>query len=395
MVSAAALNDILLWAPMGAGLQYSGVGMSAHRLYRTASDASLFTGTLVHACPDQDGAGVFRREVRLGSVRGGILNQLGHLMRAESWLRRHRSQFGVFHGLSAYEMTLRPALLAQNLGLPAIVKIASHDGDLADKRSFASRLLRLPARRRRRIGQLAGVVATSREIADFLMTIDVPPDRVHRISNGVDCSRFHPISVLARARLREQLNLPDRPTIVFTGTVVPRKRPHLIIEALALLRRSGQIWSLAICGPESDPDYARSLQQRIDDYGLKDSVRWVGFTSTVEDWLQASDVYCLPSEREGMPNGVLEAMACGLPVIGTAISGIADLVNDGRTGYICSPSPHSVAESLSRYWVEPGVATLHGQLARMRTTQDYSLERIAKTYYELFSTLRSTPLQNL
>jgi glycosyltransferase involved in cell wall biosynthesis len=120
--------------------------------------------------------------------------------------------------------------------------------------------------------------------------------------------------------------------------------------------------------------------------GGSESVRFTGWKQNTADYLRASDIFILPSLGEGLPNSLLEAMACGLTCMSTRIGGISELITDGKNGLLIEPgSVSAVFEGLHRAASDPGAAAAMGKEARKRMMAGFSIENIAKKYTELYS----------
>jgi glycosyltransferase involved in cell wall biosynthesis len=131
----------------------------------------------------------------------------------------------------------------------------------------------------------------------------------------------------------------DDPMIISVGTMIALKRHHVVIQALAELRKRRPGAILAIIGMERDePDYTSGLRKLAEDLGVLTAVRFVGAVppNDVARWLTAADVFCLVSAREGCCNAVLEALACGRPVVTTSVGDNAHFVIVGSNGYLVS-----------------------------------------------------------
>src|SRR5262249_17437264 len=142
-------------------------------------------------------------------------------------------------------------------------------------------------------------------------------DNLAVIANGVDRQKFMPRPQLA---MRDKLGLPsDRPIALAVGHLNENKGLHILIEAVARLRSPDVM--LVIVG--EGPDRSR-LENQIRGCGLVEKVKLVGTLPHHElsSWYSAADIFCLASSREGCPNVVLEAMACGRPVVATRVGGI-------------------------------------------------------------------------
>lgn len=149
--------------------------------------------------------------------------------------------------------------------------------------------------------------------------------------NGVDVDRFERAANEedARASLRSELGIPPSAQVVtFVGRVTADKGLAVLAEAMAEVERRTSAWLLVIGGvdDQSGVDGERDLQRSLPRLSI------VGEVDDVAPYLAISDVFCLPSRREGLPTVILEAFAAGVPVVATKATGIVDLVSDGDTG---------------------------------------------------------------
>jgi len=176
---------------------------------------------------------------------------------------------------------------------------------------------------RRRILQVtesaAHMMTVAAALKDYLIGMGVPDDRVTVLRNGVDLDFFHPHD--NRARLRGRLGIGARPTLLSVGHLIERKGHHLAIEAVAAL--PGMDLLIAGDGPEES-----ALRQLVDRLALGDRVRFTGRLAQeqLREHYQAADALVLASSREGWANVLLEAMACGTPVVATPVDGTPEVV---------------------------------------------------------------------
>lgn len=379
--------SVLLWSLAGAGLQYGGPGMTAYRMYRLASEDRLRI-TLAHGVANQQDNAPFVATHRVSPFKAGsAISQIRFLLSAKRWLTEHASEFDVFHGLQGFDVTVRPALVSERCGVPAVVKLAQHNHDLADKPGLRS-LLGLAARRREAIARLSGIIAISQAIHDELLEIGIPESKIARISNGVDTDHFVPPGTESeRAQVRSELGWPDRKTIVFSGAVIRRKRPHLLVHALAHAVKSEIDAQLALVGPEMDAEYASEIRGLAGELKVDDRLIWTGFVGTVAPYLQAADVFALLSAKEGMPNALLEAMASGLPSVVTAISGTTDLIEDGLHGRLVEPTTEMVSPAILGYLADDSLKSAAGSAARRRVEAQFSARAVLAAHERLFKRL--------
>lgn len=375
---------VLLWSPGGSGEHYHGPGSFSYRLYSKA-EPRRFLISLAHGYADQRQYPLFHQQHLVQPLAGGRLAAWRFLGKARRWLADHAGEFDVLHGMAGFETTVSPAYHAQRMGLPAAVFIANHRTDLSDKPGFLKSLLALPRRRRERVKRLSAVIAMSQAIYDELIGYGIPPDKIVRIPMGVDTDAFHPpVGDSQRRAFRRQLGWRDLPTLIFAGGITPRKRPHLLIEALGLLRRKRMECQVAIIGPDHDQAYTAQMKQRAAELQVESQVIWFGFTNDIAPLYRAADWFALPSENEGMPAALVEAMASGLPSVVTAISGMTDLVADGVHGIVIEPTAEQMAGALAEYFKNPGLAEKHGAAARHKVLERFSTAVVLEAYERLF-----------
>lgn len=391
---------ILLWSPHGAGEHYGGPGTSALRLYAHPAAEDLQV-TLAHGyCAQADHPEVFAARhfiapsvkdvmVRVGGMHvprpGRTIRHAMFLRAARDFIREHAAEFDVFHGLMAYDQTVVPAYEAERAGLPAVVKVAQHGAEIAIK-GAVSRMLGRVQRRRKLLSRLHGVIAITSAIADELIAAGVPESSIARIPNGVDTRRFRPPADRSEvARLRAHLGWPDLPTVLFVGGVIERKRPHLIVEAVRRLLRTGVESQLVMVGPASDPDYAAALKQVVATHDLGNHVIWSDFRPDVELCYRAADLFCLPSRAEGLSNATLEAMASGLPVVMTKVSGAAETSAGEVSGIVVEEATAPAITEALRFYLDDATArSEHGEAARRKAVNHFSSSRVLELHKQLF-----------
>jgi glycosyltransferase involved in cell wall biosynthesis len=181
----------------------------------------------------------------------------------------------------------------------------------------------------------------------------VPAERTSVIYDGVDTELFSPRD---RTGARAQLNLPQEGRIIlFVGSLRPVKGPEHLVQAFAKLADSGTK-DLRLVMVGTGP-LEQALRARVRDLGLTDRVTFAGacLHREVSTWMAAADLLCLPSIDEGLPNVVLEALACARPVVASSVGGLAEVIDDDCLGTLVPPGdPDSLAsalgEALDRKW---------------------------------------------
>ncbi len=237
----------------------------------------------------------------------------------------------------AYPDVFGAALLARRLRRPLIAKVHGSDIHLAARGPVRRRMIAWALR------QADAVVAVSEPLRDAMVRFGVEPARIVIIPNGVDRERFRSRS---RRDARAALGLaPEGRRIVFVGNLAPVKGPDVLLAAMR--RLPGDV-RLSFVGDGPMQEYLQALAQSD---GLNGRVEFAGRRPHPEIplWLCASDVVCLPSRSEGCPNALLEALACGRPVVATAVGAVPTLLRSGECGLVVPPDrPAALAEALAR-----------------------------------------------
>jgi glycosyltransferase involved in cell wall biosynthesis len=195
----------------------------------------------------------------------------------------------------------------------------------------------------------------------------ITPDRIVWIGQGIDISRFCPI--LARPAAEEKIGLaPAKFRVVAVGRVVEGKGFSDLLRALARLRDEGYEMELVLVGGnianEISP-LSRELTEEVRALEVHDAVTVTGMVHNVEDYLAASDVFVIPSYREGLSRALLEAMSMGLAVVATRIRGNREVIQDGASGLLYTArNVEELASRLRLLYDDPALRRRLGQKAR-------------------------------
>jgi glycosyltransferase involved in cell wall biosynthesis len=189
-------------------------------------------------------------------------------------------------------------------------------------------------------------VANSRSVADALCARGVVrPHRVTVIPNGLSTAAFTTFAQCGAAARRALPVPPEAFCWVAVGRLdTPKDYPNLL-QAFALVRGNGIDPHLCIAGIGS----SGSLSSLASELGVAHRVHFLGLRRDVPELLHASDAFVMSSAWEGLPNAVMEAMACSLPVVATQVGGVRELVQEGINGYVVPPrSPRPLADAMER-----------------------------------------------
>jgi glycosyltransferase involved in cell wall biosynthesis len=223
------------------------------------------------------------------------------------------------------------------------------------------------------------------------------PRRLREIPNGVDAARFSPASWAERQALRRRLHLPEgRPVVLFVGVMMPDKQPHVLFDAWLHMRRATGIVSTLVFVGASNPqlyELADRLDERVrtaaDESGYGSDVIFVAPTAAIEDYFRAADVFAMPSAREGLPIVLLEAMACGLPVVASHLPGSTDtMIEPGVNGLLVPPGDVAgFAAGLERVLTNPDEAARLGAAARKTVVDRYTIGHVAGQWLDAYQQL--------
>ncbi len=249
------------------------------------------------------------------------------------------------------------ALLGRHFRRPVVITGRGTDLTLIPNYRLARSMIRWAA------GEAAGLITVCASLRDNLAALGVAPERVRVLRNGVDLDMFRPADrEAARARLGVSGTV-----LVSVGHLIPRKAHDLVVRAAALLPEA----TLLVAG--EGPDQAM-LEALIRELGLGERVRLLGRQphERLAELYSAADIMVLASSREGWANVLLESMACGTPVVASAVDGTPEVVAEPAAGRLMAArTPEAIAEAvraLARRRDRPG---RHPRLCRaLRLARD-------------------------
>ena len=239
-------------------------------------------------------------------------------------LRRQGFDFDLIDAHFYYPDGVAAALLARLLGKPLVVTARGSDLNVFGRDALPRALMRWTSR------VAAASVGVCQALVDILRGWGADPARLHVMRNGVDTRRFHPVP---QAQARQQLGLHGAPLLMSVGHLVDVKGHDLTIDVLALVAQRMPGARLCFVG---DGPLRQPLQAQATALGLAERVHFAGAVPNEQlaSWFSAADVTVLASRSEGWANVLLESMACGTPVVATAVGGTAEVVADACAGVV-------------------------------------------------------------
>ncbi len=249
---------------------------------------------------------------------------------------RYRGNVDVVLGSWAYPDGFAAVVLAGMLGTSAVIKLHGSDMNV---------VAQLPGPRRGlewALPRAARVVAVSEPLRDAAIGLGARSSRVDVVPNGIDRSRFRPAD---RAAARQALGLPrDGSIVLYVGHIERHKGSFDLVRAFAILSKARKDVSLVMVGDGAAVADCRKLAEAL---GVHVSFVGPKPHDEVPRWIAACDTFTLPSWNEGMPNVVIEALACGRRVVATRVGGTPDVVTSDTLGALVPPrDPPALAAAL-------------------------------------------------
>jgi teichuronic acid biosynthesis glycosyltransferase TuaC len=264
----------------------------------------------------------------------GLRNALAEILRA-------RFGFDLIDAHYVYPDGVAAVLLGRSLGKPVVITARGTDINLISHYRLAKRWIRWAAQR------ADGIVAVSDALRDRLIELGVPGSRIVVLRNGVDLELFAPQD---RAAARRELGLgAEGPIVLSVSSLVPLKGVDLVIRAVAALRDA----SLVVVGEGPEASALRGLAEALQ---LRERVRFLAPMpqQRLVAVYNAADVLVLASAREGCPNVLLEALACGTPVVAAAVGGVPEIVRKGAAGRVVAErTPEALARAIRDLLADP------------------------------------------
>ena len=277
----------------------------------------------------------------------GLFMALGCLPRM--WQLEHAGHLDIIDAHFAYPDGYAATLLGKWLNVPVTITM----------RGTETRHVKDPVLKPRvyaALSKASRVFSVSDSLRQVALSCGIAPLKLQVIGNGVDIAKFSP---QPQSSARQALGIPSNAKVMVTvGGLVERKGFHRVIAAMPeLLKQFPGLIYLIIGGPSPEGDWSKQLQQLVTDLQLSDAVKFLGpiAAEKLSQPLSAADVFVLSTRNEGWANVLLEAMACGLPVVATNVGGNSEVVSSPDLGVIVPFNEHAtlvsaITQSLEKDW---------------------------------------------
>jgi glycosyltransferase involved in cell wall biosynthesis len=269
-----------------------------------------------------------------------------------------------------------PAILAGRLaGLPVVLSRR-----VDNPPNWADRRLKFP--------RCARIITISAGILEVLRNAGVAAERLACVPSAIDTSVFG--GVRDRLWLERELGVPrDAPLVGIAAQLIPRKGHEVLFAALAELAPRHPMLRALVLG--RGPLEAE-LEARVQSAGLGDVVRFAGFRTDLPRLLPCLDVLAHPAWREGLGIALLEAAACGVPIVASRAGGMPEAVEDGVTGYLIAPGDsRALADRLDRLLTDRALAQRLGAAGRRRVEQRFAVPGMVEGNYRVYEAVLRPP----
>jgi glycosyltransferase involved in cell wall biosynthesis len=307
----------------------------------------------------------------------GVWRHLGEHL----WARRRH--IDILHGQGAYYTQSILGPFGRALGKPTLVKASLSQNDLSSlSNSTIAPVHRWFLRR------VDAYVAISEALKREFEEKGFESSRIWHIPNGVDLERFTPVREERRRAVAEALGLPaDRPLGLFVGVFDDRKRIEWLLKNWVARRGFGTDVHLVAVGPTSRDADGPELKRELEDLAAQnpDLMTVRDFSPDIVRHYQAASLLLFPSRKEGLPNTVLEAMACGLPCLVARAPGSGELVKDGENGITFEiDDADALGRALPRVLAERDE---FGAAGRRMAEERFGIGAVAERYEALYERL--------
>ena len=311
------------------------------------------------------------RKKGLEVVTMPLRRRIGDMLALRRWIASHGAQVDILNTHSSTDSWLGAVACATLAGAPPVVRTRHVSTTVHD--NVGTRWLY-------RHGN-AHIVTTGEAVRSQIhSSVGVPLEQMTSVPTGIDLARFVPGEAHAA---RTGLGLPAKRTLGIVATMRAWKGHSYLFDALATTRHAWDGWQVLVVGGGPDGELLKANVERLH---LADLVHFTGHQEDVVPWLQSLDIFVLPSwGEEGVPQAVMQAMACGIPVVSTNVGAIGEAVEDGLTGLFAEPrSAPSLAAKLVTLRDDSSLRARFSVAARVKAERAFGIDRMLDAMERVF-----------
>ncbi len=285
--------------------------------------------------------------------------------------------FNIIDSHFAYPDGFAATLLAKWFSVPITITLRGTEIRHSKSRTIRPFLVKA-------LNSASKIFSVSNSLKKHVVNLGIEKNKITVVGNGVDTEKFYP---LEQQIMREKLGLNKTEKVLITvGGLVERKGFHRVLEIMPqLIKKSPELKYLIVGGPSAEGDWTEKLQRMVKELKLQNYVQFLGTMppAQLKEVLSASDVFILSTRNEGWANVILEAMACGIPVVATDVGGNAEVINNEDIGSIVpfgdkQQLKESIEISLKKDWNKDNIVDY---------AQDNSWDNRVKTLLSEFKNL--------
>lgn len=329
---------------------------------------------------------------------GDIFKKWQMLIPAFMFLVRLRKEYDIIFVPGFNALGISASLVARIFSKRCVFRAVSNLGELSGahsllalkKRSLSPFILFLKFvlwLKKKLLQKADEFVATTKELEEDFLSNGVEPEKIVRIPNGVNTAIYHPVSLEDKLTIRQKLSIPINKVIVmYVGRLERLKGVTLLLKIWPRVVNNCPEAHLYLVGPGGDCE--DELKESAHSQGISRDVTFTGGVGNVHEYLKAADIFTSASEYEAFGISVIEALACGLPVVVTRVGGMKETVKNNEHGFTISPNHLSnFYESLVTLIRDGSLRERMGQASRVWVEQMFSIESVADKYFDLFKSL--------
>lgn len=216
-------------------------------------------------------------------------------------------------------------------------------------------------------------VALSPEVRNTIVSFyGLKEEKVPMIYNGVDLGKCLP---------KADYELSSPAVLLHVGRFNEQKNHKGLLEAFSQVLQSHPDCCLKLIG---DGALEKETMQYAHSLGIREKVFFLGNQTNIYPFLREADVFLLPSKFEGMPMTIIEAMGTGLPIVASAVGGVPDMLEDGKSGILVSGEPENTAQSVLQLLKQENLRSTLGSNA-LQESRKFSAEHMARCYYDVYT----------